>query len=194
MFLFILVVAVGFFALNVQRLVGFLRLGLAENRVDDPAVRIGNLLSIGIFQRKIFREAVAGAMHATIFWGFMVLTAGTIEILIEGVFHGFSFAQILPRPIYQLYSMSQDGFAVLVLGAIAFAFFRRLVLRPRRLEGDKLEHTDALIILSMIGMLMVTLLFTNAFAFLADPSSIGPEKVGARMLAAALGRLPLNDY
>src|SRR3954467_5483383 len=139
MFLFILVVAVGFFALNVQRLVGFLRLGLAENRVDEPAVRIGNLLSIGIFQRKIFREAVAGAMHATIFWGFMILTAGTVEIVIQGVLRGFSYAALLPRPVYLLYSASQDGFAILVIGAVGFAFFRRLVLHPRRLEGDKLE-------------------------------------------------------
>src|SRR3954470_14456811 len=193
MFLFILVVAVGFFALNVQRLVGFLRLGLAENRVDRPAVRIGNLMSIGILQRKIFREAVAGAMHATIFWGFMILTAGTIEILIEGVFRGFSFAKILPHPIYQLYAMSQDGFALLVLGAIAFAFFRRLVLHPKRLEGDKLEHTDALIILSLIGMLMVTLLLTNAFAYLADPSAIGPEKLASRGLGRVLGALSIAD-
>src|SRR5438874_12698716 len=118
MFLFVLVIAVGFFALNVQRLVGFLRLGLAENRVDQPATRIENLLSIGIFQRKIFREAVAGVMHATIFWGFMILTAGTVEILIQGVVRGFSFDQLLPHPIYQLYALSQDGFAVLVLGAV----------------------------------------------------------------------------
>ena len=45
---------------------------------------------------------------------------------------------------------------------MGFALFRRLVLHPRRLEGDNLEHTDALIILSMIGGLMVTLLLTNA--------------------------------
>jgi Fe-S oxidoreductase len=189
MFLFILVVAVGFFALNVQRLVGFLRLGLAENRVDQPAIRIANLLSIGIFQRKIFREAVAGAMHATIFWGFMVLTAGTVEILIEGVVPGFSFARILPHPIYQLYSLSQDGFALLVIGAVAFAMFRRLVLHPKRLEGDKLEHTDALIILSMIGLLMVTLLLTNALSYVVDPSSVGPEKFVSRGLGTALGAL-----
>ena len=49
MFLFILVFSAGLFALNVQRLVGFLRLGLPENRLDHPATRIENLLSIGIF-------------------------------------------------------------------------------------------------------------------------------------------------
>src|SRR5258708_27346478 len=177
MFLLVLVVAAGFFALNVQRLVGFLRLGLAEDRLDHPATRVANLFSIGIFQRKIFREAVAGAMHATIFWGFMILTAGTIEVLAQGVQPGFSYAALLPRPVYLLYSASQDGFAVLVLGAVGFALFRRLVLHPRRLGGDNLKHTDAPIIFPMIGGLMVTLLLPTAFSYLVDTTSVGPEKI-----------------
>jgi Fe-S oxidoreductase len=187
MFLFILVVAAGFFAFNAQRLFSYARLGQDENRLDHPAKRIENLLTIGIFQRKIFREAVAGAMHASIFWGFMVLTAGTVEILIQGVWSGFSYAMFLPQPLYLLYSFSQDAFAVLVLGAIGFAFYRRLVMHPKRLEGDKLEHTDALIILGMIGLLMVTLLLTNAFELAADPVYYGPEKVFSHLLAIPLG-------
>src|SRR3954464_14144757 len=152
-------------------------------------VRFKNVITIGIAQTKIFRDPVAGAMHATIFWGFMVLTAGTVEILIQGVFSSFSYALILPKPIYLLYSLSQDGFALLVLGAIGFAFFRRLVLHPKRLEGDKLEHTDALIILSMIGGLMATLLLMNAFQFYVDPATVGPEKFVSRGLAVAVARL-----
>jgi Fe-S oxidoreductase len=186
-FLFLLVGGAGFFALNVQRLVHYMRLGHAENRTDHPLTRLKNVLTIGIGQTKIFRDPIAGAMHATIFWGFMVLTAGTVEILAQGVFSGFSYALFLPRPAFQLYAFSQDAFAVLVLGAIAFAFYRRLVLHPKRLEGDKLEHTDALIILGLIGGLMVTLLLTNACQFLLDPPSIGPEKVVSRALALAIG-------
>jgi Fe-S oxidoreductase len=189
LFAFILTLGAGFFALNVERLVRYLRLGYGENRTDHPFERLKNVLTIGIAQKKIFRDPVAGPMHAVIFWGFMVLTAGTVEILIQGVFSGFSYALILPRPIYQLYSMSQDGFAGLVLVAIVFAFYRRLVLHPRRLEGDKLEHMDAYIILSMIGGLMVTLLLTNACQYLLDPSSIGPEKFIARGLASVVGQI-----
>ena len=81
-FLFVLVIATGFFALNVQRLVSYLNLGYAEDRSDHPLTRIRNVLAIGIAQKKIFRDPVAGPMHALIFWGFMVLTAGTVEILI----------------------------------------------------------------------------------------------------------------
>lgn len=189
LFAFILTLGAGFFALNVQRLVRYMRIALPDDRTNDPFVRIKNVITIGIAQTKIFRDPVAGAMHATIFWGFMVLTAGTVEILIQGVFSGFSYALILPRPVYQLYSLSQDGFAALVLCAIGFAFYRRLVLHPKRLEGDKLEHTDALIILSMIGGLMLTLLLTNAFQYNVDPATVGAEKIISRGLGEALAPL-----
>src|SRR3954469_2546812 len=125
-FLFVLVLASGFFALNVQRLVSYLRLGYAENRLDSPFTRLKNVIEIGIAQKKIFRDPVAGPMHAMIFWGFMVLTAGTVEILVGGVWPAFTFDSILPHPIYVAYSASQDVFAVLVLAAIGFALFRRL--------------------------------------------------------------------
>ena len=185
-FLFILVIAAGFFALNVQRLVSYLNLGSAEDRTDHPLTRIRNVLAIGIAQKKIFRDPVAGPMHALIFWGFMVLTAGTVEILVSGVFPLFSYAKILPSPIYAAYSASQDVFAVLVIVAVAFAMYRRLVVHPARLEGDDLEHTDALIILSMIGGLMITLLLANAFLLAAIPRAFGPEKVISRPLGLAI--------
>src|SRR3954471_21385750 len=128
LFAFILTLGAGFFALNVQRLVSYMRIALPDNRTNDPFVRLANVVKIGIAQSKIFRDPVAGAMHATIFWGFMVLTAGTVEILIQGVSPSFSNRVPLPHPLYQLYSLSQDGFALLFLGANGFAFFRRLVL------------------------------------------------------------------
>ncbi len=182
-FLAVFTASAGLFALNVQRLVRYARLGLPEDRTNDPRTRIRNLISIGIAQSKIFREEPAGLMHASIFWGFVVLTAGTVEIMVQGVFRGFSYALFLPKPVDMLYSFSQDAFAALVIAAVAFAFYRRLVLHPKRLEGDKLEHADALIILSLIGGLMVTLLFANACTYLANNDAIGPEKVVSRVLA-----------
>jgi Fe-S oxidoreductase/nitrate reductase gamma subunit len=188
-FLFVLTLGAGFFALNVQRLVSYLRLGHTENRTDHPLTRIRNVLEIGIAQKKIFRDPIAGPMHALIFWGFMVLTAGTVEILVAGVFPRFSYAAVLPRLPYQAYSASQDVFALLVIAAVGFALYRRLVLHPRRLEGDDLEHTDALIILSMIMGLMVTLLAATALLLVAQPEAFGPEKVVSRPLALILARM-----
>ena len=189
LFLVILAVAVGFFAYNLQRLISYLRVGRAEVRTDRPLSRLRNVVVIAIAQRKILREPVAGAMHAFIFWGFVVLTLGTVEILVEGVWSRFSYALLLPDALFAAYALSQDAFALLVLGAIGFAFYRRLVLHPRRLEGDETEHMDALIILGMIGALMLTLLLTGAFQYVADPASVPASKPVSRLLGSALGRV-----
>src|ERR671938_961406 len=90
-FVVLLVVAAGFFSYNVQRLVSYLRLGRAEDRFDHPLQRLKNVLVIAIFQKKILRDPVAGPMHALIFWGFIVLTAGTTELFLQGIFPAFSY-------------------------------------------------------------------------------------------------------
>jgi Fe-S oxidoreductase len=182
-FLFVLTIAFGLFSLNVQRLVSYMRLGASEDRTDLPWRRFANVLRVGIAQTKILREPVAGLMHATIFWGFVVLTLGTIEIFLQGAFSGFSYERILWHPVYALYAASQDVFALLVLAAVAFAFYRRLVLHPKRLEGDRIEHLDAYVILGLIAGLMVTLLLANAFLSVLDPTAVGPEKFISRALA-----------
>jgi Fe-S oxidoreductase len=188
-FLFVLTLALGFFALNVQRLVSYLRTGYSEDRTDHPFTRLKNVLEIGIAQKKILRDPVAGPMHALIFWGFMVLTAGTVEILIEGVIPGFSYRLVLPDALYRGYSASQDVFAVLVIAAVSFALYRRLVVHPKRLEGDNLEHKDAIIILSMIMGLMVTLVLMTALLLVAQPDAFGPEKLVSRPIAIVFGHV-----
>jgi len=158
LFAIVLVLAFGFFSYNVQRLIGELRMGtLQDGRWNDIPVRLGNLVSIGIFQRKIFRDSVAGPMHAAIFWGFGVLTVGTVEMLVAGVAPGFSFAPWLPRPLFRFYLLSQDLWGVLVLAAVSFALFRRLARRVPRLLGAEAHPNDPLLILSWIGALMVTM-------------------------------------
>jgi Fe-S oxidoreductase len=185
-FLFIVVLAAGFFAYNVQRLVEYMRLGKSEWRLDRPVARAWNVISVGIAQTKILRDPIAGAMHATIFWGFMVLTAGTVELLISGVFPAFSYARFLPAPLYHGYELSQDAFAVMVLGAIAFAYFRRLVLRPRRLDGDRVHHGDAYFILGMIGALMLTYLLAGGFLAVARPGAIAETRFASMAVGKAL--------
>ncbi|HEX4469988.1 MAG TPA: (Fe-S)-binding protein, partial [Gemmatimonadaceae bacterium] len=128
-------------------------------------------------------------MHATIFWGFIVLTAGTLEIFGQGLWSGFSYERILWHPLYVVFAASQDAFAVFVLAAVAFAFYRRLILHPKRLEGDKIEHLDAYIILGLIAGLMVTLLFANAFLSILQPDAVGPEKFVSRALATPFQHL-----
>jgi len=188
-FLLVLLIAGGFFSYNVQRLLSYLRIARPEDRSGDPLVRLRNVISVAILQKKILRDPIAGPMHALIFWGFCVLTAGTIELLLNGSFPAFSYA-FLPTSLYSFYSISQDVFGVLVLGAIAFAFYRRLVMHPPRLEGDKLEHSDAYLILGAIAGLMITMFVVNALQLALEPDSITRAKVLSLALSKPLMGLP----
>jgi Fe-S oxidoreductase/nitrate reductase gamma subunit len=171
-FIFVVVLALAFFSYNAQRLVRYmLTVGGPDDRSDKPATRIRNLILIGFGQTKILRDPVAGALHASVFWGFVVLTIGTAEIIISGLFPGFSYAMILPTPVYALYTLSQELFAVLVLAAVAVLLYRRIVVKPARLQGDKVHSGDAILILSMIGALMVSLLTLGAFGFAMHPGT-----------------------
>ncbi|MBX3173477.1 MAG: (Fe-S)-binding protein [Gemmatimonadaceae bacterium] len=172
-FALILVLSLGSFAYNVQRLVGYLRVGrLDDVRWTEIPTRVGNLLTIGIFQRKIFRDGVAGPMHALIFWGFLVLGASTTEMLIAGVLPSFGYEHFLPEPIYRLYVASQEGFALIVLAMVSMALWRRLTHRVPRLEGPETHPNDPLLILSWIGALMVTMFLSEAFHFASAPDPL----------------------
>ena len=184
-FLLLVAAAGAFFALNVERLVRYLRIGRAVDRTDNAARRVKNVLVVALGQSKLMRDPVPGIMHAMIFWGFIVLTAGTVELIAQGIYAPFSYG-FLPTWAYRAYSVSQDVFGVLVLLAVAFALFRRLVLRPRRLRGDGLEQADAILILSAIAGLMVTMFFTNAFMLVLEPASVVREKFVSHALAGGL--------
>lgn len=171
-FIFVVLLALGFFSYNAQRLVRYMRtVGGPDDRSNNPGTRIRNLVLIGFAQTKILRDPFAGILHASVFWGFVVLTIGTAEIIISGLFPGFSYAMILPAPVYALYTLSQELFALLVLAAVAVLLYRRIVVKPARLQGDRVHSGDAILILSMIGALMLSLLSLGAFEFALHPET-----------------------
>jgi Fe-S oxidoreductase/nitrate reductase gamma subunit len=185
-FLAVLVAALGLFSFNVQRLIGYLRIGrLDDARWNDVPRRVGNFLRVGIFQEKIFRDSVAGPMHALIFWGFMVLGASTTEMLIAGVFPAFGYEHFLPEALFRLYVLSQEGFAAIVLAMVGFALWRRLTKRVPRLQGAETHPNDPLLILSWIAALMVTMFLSEAFHFAAEPA----EFASAYPISYPLARL-----
>lgn len=189
-FLLILLLAAGVFSFSAQRLVRFLQLGRPQDRLNDIPRRLWNLLRIGIGQSKILRDPVAGPMHALVFWGFVVLQLGAIELLAAGVVPSFSYAAFLPAPLHALFLISQDLTAAAVLAAVSFLIYRRLVVKPRRLQGDQVHGSDAILILSMIGVLMLTLLLTGATDRLIAGTPVAAAQPVAGAVSLVLGALP----
>ena len=142
------------------RLIKFLQIGKSENRFSDIGKRIGNVLKVAIGQSKLLRDPIAGAVHAMIFWGFLVLLAAVIESIVEGLIPGGNIAWL--GPIYSVLTISQDIFCVLILIGVLWAFWRRYVQKVPRLQNDdKAESRDASLILVLIGIIVSSLLVMN---------------------------------
>jgi Fe-S oxidoreductase len=193
LFLMILVFAAGFFSYNAQRLVHYMRtVGKGEDRTDHPMERVKNLITVGFLQTKILRDRVAGPLHAFVFWGFVVLGLGSLEILIQGVAPDFSYGDFLPGPLYALYWLSQEAFALLVLAAVGALLYRRLVVKPRRLQGDNVHSGDAIFILCTIASIMLTIFLAGGFEAVAQPGSVGLFRPVGYALGSAFGGLGMS--
>ncbi len=125
---------------------------------SDIPTRFVGLVQYAFVQTKMFKDARAGLMHAGIFWGFVLLTIGTANIVTGGLIQA-----VISIPfdglLWALVSAMQNVVAVIVLVSIGWAFLRRLVTKPRRLTYNR----DALVILSMIGGVVATELLAQVF-------------------------------
>jgi len=158
-----IVVTLALFAHRAVFLVRLLRKGKAMPRWDQVPARVGRVIVYVFGQARLLaNDFWPGLMHAIIFWGFVVLTLGTVEFFGRGVTESFFLPLLSDTPGYLIL---QDLFSALVIVAVAYALFRRLVTRPKRLNLS----TEALVILLLILGLMVTDLVADA-AHRAIPS------------------------
>ena len=129
-----------------------------EVRWDHPAARLKAVLVNGFLQRRmIAREPGAGVMHAVIFLGFMALLARKLQLIAIGYHESF----VYPGLAGGLFAALKDFVELAVLAALAWAFWRRYVLRPRRLEKNR----EALLVLTLILVIMLTDLAYDGFRF-----------------------------
>ena len=180
----------------------------------DVPRRIGGLVRYTLLQTKMFKDRRAGLMHFTIFWGFVLLTIGTANIVTGGAIQAV-IAWPAGGVLWTAVSAMQNTVALLVLGAVGYAFIRRLVTRPKRLAFTR----GALIILVLIGGVVATELLAQAFeaarygsiagAFVADALAVPLRSLSPDLLygvftvlwwahiaivAAFLGYLPFSKH
>lgn len=140
------------------------------NRLDRISERIMTTLANVLGQKAVLRKKSAGIMHATIFWGFIIITIETTENFIYEVFNGFTWESVVGSTLYAPLVAIQDTFTLLVLAAVVYAFYRRLIVRPEGLGKSK----DAVRILTLTGSLMVSLLLMRSFRMVAHPEWFDP--------------------
>src|SRR4029077_20694807 len=135
--------ALGMFAWTLRRFARMLGAGRPEARNDRPEERVDSVLRYFFAQKKVvekttlparrlprFVSALGSKYHFLIFWGFIIITIGTGETLVQGLFPSFSLTLFGASFAHALYAII-DWSTLIVLAVIVFAVFRRLVLQPR---------------------------------------------------------------
>src|SRR2546423_555904 len=188
--------AAAFFALAMAR---HLRVFAAvraagPNPLDDVPRRIWGVVQYAFIQTKMFKDPRAALLHWGIFWGFVLLTIGTANIVTGGIiqavlsipFDGLLWAAVLAM---------QNTVAVIVIVSVLWAFERRLISRPVRLTYNR----DALLILGLIGGLVTAELLALVFevarygdqngAFVANTLAMPLRSLAPAALEAAFALL-----
>ena len=159
----ILFLSLGFFTYNFSRIVRNIRLGKSKNRFDQPLKRTKILLKIAFGQTKLFARPASGVLHALVYWGFLVITIGTVEMMVDGVF-GLDRSFGVLGVFYDVATASGEIMAVLVLVSCLLFMFRRLFLKIKRFSGKEMKKSssiDAIVALVIIVFLMVSLITMN---------------------------------
>lgn len=115
-------------------------------------------------QKAVMERPAIGAAHAAIFWGFLIITIGTVEQFMMTLYSGASF-EFIGRTLYSILIASQDFFTAFVLFGVLYAAYRRFVKKPKNLG----QSSDANYILLFTGGLMVSIFLMNAFHSLTHP-------------------------
>jgi Fe-S oxidoreductase len=157
------------------------------NRLGRIPDRILTTLANVLGQRAVMKKKAVGFMHALIFWGFLIITLGTLEQFATTLYQPANFQFIGETP-YAILIFFQDLFSVLVLLAVGAAAYRRYIVRPEGLGKSK----DATIVLALTSSLMASILLMNGFHILgSDPWYQGAMPF-SKMMAHFLGSIGLG--
>lgn len=176
--------SLGGFAYLMNRRIKVLTASKPLNRFEDIWKRIKGVLIYYLGQRRILdpKHLGAGIMHAFIFWGFVAVSINSIHLIGRAYFPGFHLPLFGPGDIFGApYIFIRDVFEILVLAMVLVAAYRRIIIKPERVTLS----WDAALILSLIGVLMVTDFIANGALVAAE----GETGEAYSFMAAFMGGL-----
>ncbi len=113
------VVALGVLAWSFSKIFRIIKLLKKPYSIKNVGERLNRVLKVVIGQNKIMRFPIVGFMHALVFWGFLLITFGSGEMVIDGIF-GFPFDENLAND--RVFSFLGIVYNILIAGGDIFAW------------------------------------------------------------------------
>jgi len=164
LFAIILGLGIGFFTINVKKIIRNIKLGQDINRSDNAKQRWSNMAMIALGQSKMVKRPIAGILHFFVYVGFVIINIEVLEIIIDGLFGTHRIFSFLGT-LYNVLIGSFEILAVLVLVAVVLFLIRRNIIKLQRFVSSDLKgwpKSDANYILYFEIVLMSLFLLMNA--------------------------------
>lgn len=132
----------------------YIRLGKSVNLKTEAKARLKEF-AIQVFgQTKLLKDKKSGIMHIVIFYGFIILQLGALDLILKGLIgHG------LPIPGYDYFTLMQEVTVALILLAMGYATYRRYVEKLKRLK----RGWKPSIVIFFIFFLMLSVVVSGGF-------------------------------
>ncbi len=164
--LFVILIAIGFgfFAMNVRKLTRNIKLGQDIDRSDNPGARWGNMALVALGQQKMFRKPIPAILHLIVYAGFIIINLEVLEIIIDGIFGTHRVFGFMGG-FYSFLIGAFEILAITVLFAVIAFLVRRNIIGLWRFVHSDLRgwpKSDANNILYFEIVLMTLFLLMNA--------------------------------
>ena len=163
-FALLLAIGIGYFTINVKKLIRNINLGRDVNRNDNSSERWKNMTMVALGQSKMVKRPIAGFLHIIVYVGFVIINIEVIEIIIDGLFGTHRVLSFM-GVFYDILIGSFEILAFLVLVAVIVFWIRRNVTKLARFTSSDLKgkpKNDANYILYFEMVLMSLFLLMNA--------------------------------
>ena len=161
-----LFVGIGFFVMNILKLIRNIKLGKDIDRSDRKIERWKNMARIALGQSKMVSRPFAGFLHVIVYIGFVVINIEVLEIVIDGLFGTHRvFQPLLGNTIYGFLIGTFEILAFLVLVAVILFWLRRNIVQLKRFMSKEMKgwpKSDGNLILYFEIVLMSLFIVMNA--------------------------------
>nr|WP_157264963.1 (Fe-S)-binding protein [Paenibacillus oryzisoli] len=132
----------------------YIQLGKSVDLKKEASLRLKGFMVQVFGQTKLLKDKKSGIMHIVIFYGFIILQLGALDLILKGLID-----QGLPVPGYDYFTLIQEVTVGLIVLAMGYATYRRYIEKLKRLK----RGWKPSIVVFFIMFLMLSVVISGGF-------------------------------